>query len=73
MVYASLHELVHHFVGYLICGDWGYKSFNYFRTACEETNNNRLIATYAGPVFSFIMMYVGTYASFPSTRYQGDN
>lgn len=36
MLYASLHELVHHFVGYFICGDWGYKTFNYFSTACEK-------------------------------------
>ncbi len=60
MLYASLHELVHHFAGYLICGDWGYKSFNYFATACEGEAKSWL-ATYAGPVFSFLMMYVGMY------------
>ena len=27
MLYLSLHELVHHFSAYLICGDWGYKTF----------------------------------------------
>lgn len=60
MLYASLHELVHHFAGYLICGDWGYKTFNYFETACEGTRKNYL-ATYAGPVFTFAMMYVGAH------------
>ncbi|GAB5523144.1 MAG: hypothetical protein Roseis2KO_10160 [Roseivirga sp.] len=60
MLYASLHELVHHFAGYLVCGAWGYKSFNSFETACEGGAISYL-ATYAGPVFTFAMMYVGMY------------
>ncbi len=59
-LYASIHELVHHFTAYFICGDWGYKSFNYFETACEGTDKS-LLATYTGPLFTFIMMYVGVY------------
>lgn len=58
MLYVSLHELIHHFSGYIICGDWGIKTFNYFETACENERKSYL-ATYAGPLFSFIMMYVG--------------
>ncbi len=60
MLYVSLHELVHHFAGYAICGDWGYKTFNYFETACEDQLKS-YYATYAGPLFSFLMMYVGAY------------
>ncbi len=60
MLYVSLHELVHHFAGYVICGEWGYKSFNYFETACEGTTKS-WYATYAGPLFTFIVMYVGAY------------
>ncbi|MDX1940586.1 MAG: hypothetical protein SFU99_08540 [Saprospiraceae bacterium] len=60
MLYASLHELVHHFSAYFICGDWGYKSFNYFETACEGTPKS-WYATYSGPLFTFIMMYIGAY------------
>ena len=60
MLYASLHELVHHFVGFIVCGDWGYKTFNSFETACED-DPITYVATYAGPVFSFAMMYVGAY------------
>lgn len=60
MLYVSLHELVHHFTGFLICGDWGYKTFNYFETACEGTRKTYL-ATYAGPLFTFTMMWVGAY------------
>lgn len=58
MLYASLHELIHHFSAYFICGDWGYKSFNYFETACEGTSKS-WYATYAGPLFSYFFMYVG--------------
>ena len=60
MLYASLHELVHHFVGYLVCGDWGLKTFNSFTTTCDGEPIS-YVATYAGPLFSFIMMYVGAY------------
>ncbi len=60
MLYTSAHELVHHFAGYLICGDWGYKTFNYFSTACEDDPKTYL-ATYAGPLFTYLMMYVGMY------------
>ncbi|MCB0376232.1 MAG: hypothetical protein KDD04_09965 [Sinomicrobium sp.] len=60
MLYASLHELVHHFAGFAICGEWGYKTFNSFETACEGTRQSYL-ATYAGPLFTYVMMYVGMY------------
>lgn len=58
MLYASLHELVHHFAGFLACGAWGIKTFNYFTTACEGTTG-AYMAALAGPVFTFAMMYVG--------------
>lgn len=60
MLYVSLHELVHHFAGYLVCGEWGIKTFNYFETACDNENISYL-ATYIGPLFTFAMMYVGMY------------
>lgn len=58
MLYSSLHELVHHFVGYAVCGAWGYKSFNFFSTACEGTVIS-WNATFAGPAFSFAVMWAG--------------
>ena len=30
MLYVSLHELVHHFAGYLVCGAWGKKHSTIF-------------------------------------------
>ena len=64
MLHVSLHELVHHFVGAIICGEWGYKSFNSFETACEN-DPKTFIATYAGPLYTFLMMYVGMYLMKP--------
>lgn len=58
MLYISLHELTHHLAGFLICGDWGYKSFNYFSTACEGTRKS-WYATLSGPLFTYGVMYVG--------------
>lgn len=70
MLYTSLHELVHHFVGYLVCGDWGYKTFNYFKTTCGD-DPIKYVATYAGPLFTYLMMYVGLFFLKPSsTAYQ---
>lgn len=60
MLYMSLHELVHHFVAAAVCGEIGYKSFNSFDAACD-TPNVYLFGTFSGPVFSFLMMYVGAY------------
>ncbi len=61
MLYASLHELVHHFVGSAICGDWGYKTFNYFKTTCSDDQKQKYIATFAGPVFTFAIMWIGAW------------
>ncbi|MDA1029148.1 MAG: hypothetical protein O3B41_08875 [Bacteroidetes bacterium] len=61
MLYVSLHELVHHFAGFAVCGGvWGFKSFNYFETACEGSGWTYL-ATYMGPIFSFAAMWAGAY------------
>lgn len=62
MLYSSLHELAHHFTGYLVCGKWGYKTFNYFSTACEDKPDNMsYLATYAGPLYTFIMLWIGAW------------
>jgi hypothetical protein len=61
MLYVSLHELVHHFAGAAICGDWGYKTFNYFETACSEDSRIKYLATFAGPVFTYAVIWVGAW------------
>ena len=57
------HELCHHVAGYLICGDWGYKTFNSFVLAegCEKANpNTAWIATIVAPIlFNYVPMWIG--------------
>ena len=57
------HELAHHVVGFLICGAWGYKTFNSFvlATGCREQHPHTFwLATLAGPVlFNYIPMWIG--------------
>jgi hypothetical protein len=57
------HELAHHVAGFIICGDWGYKTFNSFMLCegCEEKHPDTYwLATLAGPVlFNYIPMWIG--------------
>ena len=57
------HEFAHHFAGFLICGDWGYKTFNSFVLAagCDARHPaTAWLATLAGPVlFNYIPMWIG--------------
>ncbi len=57
------HELAHHIAGFLICGDWGYKTFNSFTlvAGCRQNHPDTYwLATLAGPVlFNYIPMWIG--------------
>src|ERR1700761_5186695 len=59
----ELHELAHIITGRLICGDWGTRDFNVWNLCndCEKTNPYAVIATFAGPAFTFIMLWTGRY------------
>jgi hypothetical protein len=59
---GTSHEFVNHFAGGLICGCWGYKTFNSF-VLCEACKGNRygFLATMAGPAFTFGLMWIGWY------------
>ena len=74
MLHGSMHELVHHFTGFLICGEWGTKSFNSFHLACN-TRPWALLAIYAGPAYSYAMMWIGGFwlvrGATPLTRQLG--
>jgi hypothetical protein len=63
MILGISHELSHHVAGYLICGDWGYKTFNSFRLAegCSASHpQTAWLATLTGPVlFNYIPMWIG--------------
>jgi hypothetical protein len=60
-VMAEAHELVHTGLGRLLCGCWGTRDFNVWSLcdACDNSPLTQLAATYAGPIFSFAMMWWG--------------
>jgi hypothetical protein len=57
----ELHELAHIITGRLICGAWGTRDFNVWQLceSCKATYPQ--IATFAGPIFTFIMLWLGRY------------
>ena len=55
------HEITHHLVGRIVCGDWGNMTFNIFTLAegCFETKKIALLSTLAGPALSYFLMWAG--------------
>jgi hypothetical protein len=57
------HELAHHAAGFLICGEWGHKTFNYFAlaTGCAQQHPSTYwLATLAGPLlFNYLPLWIG--------------
>ncbi len=60
---GTSHEFVHHFVGAAICGCFGYKTFNSFELCegCVAANPFWSVATMAGPLFTFGLLWWGLY------------
>jgi len=60
-VMHEAHEIVHTTIGRMICGCWGQRDFNVWGLCegCIEKKPIALIATFAGPVFTFIMIWIG--------------
>ncbi|MGG9964183.1 hypothetical protein [Ferruginibacter sp. SUN106] len=59
----ELHELVHTAVGRLICGCWGQRDFNVWQLCegCMESHSIAVLAVFAGPLFTFMMIWIGVY------------
>ncbi len=66
------HEFAHHFAGFLICGEWGYKTFNSFELApgcAAEHPGTAWLATLAGPVScNYLPMWVGVRKTLKASR-----
>jgi hypothetical protein len=62
LVMLELHETVHIVVGRLICGCWGPRDFNVWSLCADCSQKQPLwwLATLAGPLFSFGLMWLGT-------------
>jgi hypothetical protein len=65
---GEAHELVHTGLGRLLCGCWGSRDFNVWSlcATCDHAPLRNLAATYAGPLFTFAMMWWGYYLLAPS-------
>ena len=63
LVMMEMHEIVHISVGWMICGCWGPRDFNVWELcdACEKSETLGWIATMAGPLFSFALMWLGMF------------
>jgi hypothetical protein len=61
-VMHEAHEIVHTSVGRLICGCWGERDFNVWGLCkgCSDAHPIALLSTFAGPIFTFIMIWYGT-------------
>ncbi len=55
------HELAHTSVGRLLCGCWGKRDFNVWGlcSQCASDAPLTLLATFAGPVYSFAVIWLG--------------
>lgn len=61
-VMHEAHEIVHTTVGRIICGCWGQRDFNVWELCdgCIKKHPIALVATFAGPIFTFIMIWIGS-------------
>jgi hypothetical protein len=59
----EMHELAHIVTGRIICGCWGTRDFNVWDLCkdCLTLKPIAIIATFTGPVFTFIMLWAGRY------------
>jgi len=57
------HEIVHTSVGRLICGCWGTRDFNVWSLCgnCAEQKPYSVVSTFAGPVFTYLMIWTGVF------------
>ncbi|RWY55675.1 hypothetical protein [Mucilaginibacter gilvus] len=61
LIMLELHETVHIITGRIICGAWGSRDFNVWGLCegCELNHPFSWVATLAGPLFSFILIWLG--------------
>ncbi len=61
LLLAESHELAHIFTGYAFCGCWGERDFNVWGlcAGCRDENPWAIAATFAGPIFTFSLIWLG--------------
>jgi hypothetical protein len=59
---GELHEQIHIQTGRIVCGDYGERDFNAWKTAADcAAPAWRFLATLAGPLWSFAVMWTGVF------------
>lgn len=61
VIMLELHEMAHILVGRFICGCWGSRDFNVWSLCVECNSHFSWLATLAGPIFSFAIMWLGMF------------
>lgn len=62
-IMQETHEIAHTGVGRIICGCWGKRNFNLWGLCkeCAEAESLTLLATYAGPFYTYAFIWTGFY------------
>ena len=68
-IMQETHEIAHTGTGRIICGCWGRRNFNLWNlcSGCSDETRLSILATYAGPVYSFLVIWLGYFMLSKST------
>lgn len=66
------HEIAHTALGRIICGAWGERDFNVWGLAegCNQSDLVSMLPTYFGPIFTFVMIWIGAFLLKPENSIQ---
>ncbi len=66
------HEIAHTTLGRIICGAWGERDFNVWGLAegCNQGDLVSMLPTYFGPIFTFVMIWIGAFLLKPENSVQ---
>ncbi len=68
-IMQETHEIAHTVVGRIICGCWGKRNFNLWGlcSGCSEVEPLSILATSAGPFYTFSIIWIGYFLLFKSS------
>ncbi len=71
-VLHEAHEIAHTGVGRLVCGCWGRRDFNVWGVCegCADQKPIIVLATFAGPLFTFLIIWLGAFLINPDKTAQ---
>ena len=68
-IMQETHEIAHTTMGRIICGCWGKRNFNLWGlcSGCSDERPLSILATYAGPFYTFLVIWIGYFLLFKSS------